>query len=881
MRDNDEGMRQILLNNQGALVARMPRPTVGGGEVLVRVRYSLISTGTELASLRPSTGTSEGDAPSAPRVAVTYLGKALRNPRKAATRVASIARNAIASAVPRRPVEASVVRAGGELQWVQQAALELSTSHAALTLVTDESEFGYQAMSQPIAVEPGTVPIIELEGEVDGGVVSIGLLDEAKAGWIGSRNYETGPFQDRLIFDPGPSRSVTLVVANGGARKSTRLRLASIRVLMAPRTENDLPLSELADQGWNVGYSAAGEVIAVGGGISDLAAGDLVACAGAGRANHADYVSVPRNLVCRIPPGCDLQSAATTTVGTIALQGVRRASPQLGETTVVLGLGLIGQITAQLLRANGVRVLGLDLDSQRVAKARELGLDAGESDPEVFKRVVRDLTGGRLADRVLITAATKSDAVINLAMDLVRPKGVVVIVGDIGLGVKRDVFYRKEIDLLMSTSYGPGRYDRDYEEDGRDYPYGYVRWTLNRNMQAYMELVAAGRIDVSKLVERVIPVGEAPQAYRELAAAGGAAPLGVLLAYPDDTRRLPEAPDAPRIAVRGFRKAPAGVIRYALVGAGAFGTAMLVPQMARRKDRFFLRGVVSRNTTTAGNFARANQVEILTTDLDTVLQDPDIDLVVIATRHHEHADQAARALEAGKHVFVEKPLAISWEQLERVATTYESLELKPLLMVGFNRRFSPAMQALKRALLNRRGPLMISYRLNGGYIPLDSWVHGPQGGGRNIGEACHMYDCFRFLAGAPIDSLEAAAIDPGTLPYLRNDNFSATLGYADGSVASLMYTALGPKEGLPKERVEVFCDGEAYVLDDYRSVTRARDGHVLWQSDTVDKGHFEELGRFGDAIAAGHDSPIAFHELAETTAAALEIEDALLSRRYT
>jgi predicted dehydrogenase/threonine dehydrogenase-like Zn-dependent dehydrogenase len=867
-------MRQILINSQGALVARMPRPIVEPGYVLVRVHYSMISVGTELASLRTDGSGSGTDAASMPRVAVQYLGKALRNPRKAVSRLKAIAQQKLAASLPKRPPAAKPAMATGDLGWTKEAAREFSAPEGKLTVVTDDSQYGYQAYTQPIAVASGCIPIVELEGDVRG-MVSIGLLDETKTRWLGSRNYESGPFQDRLIFDAAGSGAVTLVIANAGGNASSQLRLDAVRVLMAPPTEGGLPLSELADQGWNVGYSAAGEVLAVGEGITDLAAGDLVACAGAGKANHADFVSVPRNLVCRVPRGCDLKSAATTTLGTIALQGVRRAAPQLGENVAVLGLGLIGQITAQLLRANGARVIGLDLDGARVAKARELGMDAGESEPEGFKRLVRDFTGGRLADRVVITAATKSDAVINLAMEVVRPKGTVVIVGDVGLAVKREVFYRKEIDLLMSTSYGPGRYDRDYEEGGRDYPFAYVRWTLNRNMEAYMGLIASGRLDVVSLIERVVPVTEAYAAYRELAQSGAALPLGVLLSYPDETRQLPEAPDAPRISVRGFRRPPLGVVRYALVGAGAFGTSMLVPQMARRKDRFFLRGIVSRNTTAAGNFARANQVEILATDLDAVLVDPEIDLVVIATRHHEHADQVVRALQAGKHVFVEKPLAISWEQLERVASTYERLERKPLLMVGFNRRFSPAMQALATALEGRRSPLMINYRLNGGYIPLDSWVHGPQGGGRNIGEACHMYDCFRFLAGAPVVGVEAAAIDPGSLPYLRNDNFSATLRYADGSVATLLYTALGPKAGLPKERVEVFCDGEAYVLDDYVSLLRAGDNQLLWGPQAVDKGHFTELSRFGDTVAAGEQAPIAFDEIMETSAAALRVESLL------
>jgi predicted dehydrogenase/threonine dehydrogenase-like Zn-dependent dehydrogenase len=867
-------MRQILLNSRGAIVARMPRPTVAAGEALVRTHFSLISTGTELASLRPSPATDEAPAPSLPRVAATYLGKAIRNPRKAAQRFAGIARRALAQARP--PVAAPPVALDRQPLWTQSAAAEFVVRENGFSLSTDESEFGYQAVSSPIPVTRGLMPIIEIEGNVESGVVSIGMLDDSKTRWLGHRNFEQGSFQDRLIFNLGDSTEIVLVVANAGAKQKSVLNMTAINVIMAAPEVNGLPQSELDDQGWNVGYSLAGEVIALGAGITDLAVGDRVACAGAGKANHADYVSVPRNLVCRVPPGCDLKLAATTTVGTIALQGVRRAAPLLGETVCVIGLGLIGQITAQLLHANGVKVLGLDLDPQRVAKALALGMHAGASTTSEYQLLVRDLTGGRGADRVLITAAAKSDAVINLAMEVARAKGRVVIVGDVGLNVKRDNFYRKEIDLLMSTSYGPGRYDRGYEEEGRDYPFAHVRWTLNRNMQAYLDLISAGRIDIAALIERIIPVAEAPAAYRELAGSDAATmPMGVLLQYPDDTRPLPEAPDATRIHVRGHRKPAGGTIRYALVGAGAFGTAMLVPKMAKRKDLFSLCGIVSRNTTTAGNFARQNQIEVLTTELDDVLKDPAFDLVVIATRHHEHADQVLRCLQAGKHVFVEKPLALNWDELDRIAACYEALPEKPLLMVGFNRRFSPAVQALRTALASRRSPLIMNYRLNGGYIPLDSWVQGTQGGGRNIGEACHMYDVFRSLSGAPAVSVNAEAIDPRDLPYLRNDNFCATIRYADGSIGNLVYTALGPKTGLPKERLEVFCDGEAYIVDDYRNVIRCSDSLVLWHAENTEKGHFEELSQFGEAIIQLKNSPITFEEVIETSGISLHVEDLL------
>jgi predicted dehydrogenase/threonine dehydrogenase-like Zn-dependent dehydrogenase len=747
-----------------------------------------------------------------------------------------------------------------------------------LELVTDTSAGHYQASSQEITIPAGSVPVVRLQGTVHEGAVSIGILNETKDRWLGSRNFEAGRLEDYLIFDPGESRQMTIVISTANSGQS-RMTLDTVEVTMSPSLPGGLPASELDSQGWGIGYSAAGEVVAVGPGITDLAPGDLVACAGAGQANHADWISVKRNLVCKIPAGVSLSAAASTTIGAIALQGVRRATPQLGDVMAVVGLGLIGQITVQLLKANGCRVLGLDLDPQRVERARGLGMTDGANDPESFKQLVRDHTKGFGADRTLLTAATRSDALINLAMDITRPKGAVIIVGDVGLNVQRAVFYRKEIDLLMSTSYGPGRYDPAYEVEGRDYPYGYVRWTQNRNMQAYLELIANGSLNIDTLIDRVITVDEAPAGYRALLKDDVPPPLGVLIRYPDDSRELPEAPEATRITIRGHKPPRPDLVNYALVGASAFGMAMLVPQMKKCRDRYFLKGVVSRSNPQGGNFARENGVEALASTIDDVLNDQAFHLVVIATRHHEHAQQVVRSLNAGKHVFVEKPLAITWEELDSVIEAYESLEHKPVLMVGFNRRFSPALQQLGTKIKDRRAPLVIQYRLNGGYIPLDSWVQGSQGGGRNIGEACHMYDVFRSLTGAPVTSIEATSILPGKdLPYLKNDNFVATMRYSDGSIATLTYTSLGPKTGLGKERIEVFCDGETWVVDDFKKLIKGSDGSVMWQSADPDKGHFEELSRMGDAIANGGASPIPFEEIVETTAVALQIEDLLHGR---
>lgn len=873
-------MRQVLCHGGGAVVARNPRPLAGPGQVVVRVEYSLISVGTELAALRSTFGAADSTPiETAARLTHTarhYLGKAWHDPRKAWTRLSEIARREIRRRLPRRTrVELSPAERPVDLVFTPAGSAALEGDGAGFRLATDRSERGCQVRSSAVDVGNDRIPAFEIRGRVEDGRVSIGVIDADQNTSLGSVVVE-GDFEEQLAFDPGSARRVALVISNVDG--PARVDVASAGVGFATLADLARLSSDLDAQGWDVGYSAAGTVVEVGNGISDLVPGDRVACAGAAYAHHADFVVAPRNLVVRVPDSCELDEAATTTVGTIALQGVRRASPQLGETVAVLGLGLIGQIAVRLLVASGCRVVGCDLDPARVDRALKAGMLAGATDGEAMKRVVRDATAGRGVDATLLCAATSSSAILNLGFELTRARGRVVIVGDVGLHAERAHFYRKEIDLLMSTSYGPGRYDTSYEEGGQDYPFAHVRWTLNRNMSAYLDQIARRRIDVRELIDRVVDVDAAPAVYAELAAGGAGLPLGVLFRYPRDEATEAELAQ-PCVVLRGHRRGRDGVLRYALVGASAFGTSMLVPQMQKRPERFFLRGIVSRSMPAhAGNFARSQQVEVLATDLDAVLSDPEFDFVAIATRHQDHAELVVRCLEAGKHVFVEKPLCLSWEELDRVTSAYRRLPDPPLLLVGFNRRFSPAMQDLSKALAGRKSPLMIRYRMNAGYIPLDHWVHGPQGGGRNVGEACHMYDCFRFLTGAPVASIEATAIDPGELPFLRNDNFVTTLRYADGSVATLLYTAMGPKQGVAKEHVEVYCDGEAHFIDDYRVLTRGSDGATLWKSGSQDKGHFDELSRFGDAMALGSDPPIAPEDLFETSAVALHVEDLLHGR---
>jgi predicted dehydrogenase len=614
------------------------------------------------------------------------------------------------------------------------------------------------------------------------------------------------------------------------------------------------------------GYSAAGEIIAVGAEVEELRVGDRVACAGAGIANHAEIIDVPVNLAVKVPDALDLASASTVTLGAIALQGVRRANPTLGETIVVVGLGVLGQITAQLLQANGCRVIGVDLDGERIRLALEQGMDHGV-DPatESYVERVSKLTNGFGADAVIVTAATPSHTVVNEAMQACRRKGRVVLVGDVGLHLDRSELYRKELDLFISTSYGPGRYDAQYEEGGVDYPLPYVRWTENRNMEEYLRLLAAGKISLTKLREEPYPVARAPQAYEALKAEGRK-PLFVLLEYP----RRDEALER-KVAVRAVPAARADVIRIGLVGASTFAQNMHLPNLASLRQHFAVQAVMSRTGSNAKSVAIRAQAAYATTDYAQVLADRDIDLVLIATRHDLHASLALEALRAGKHVFVEKPLAIDEAGLGAIEEFYKRGADAPLLMTGFNRRFSPAMQRAKAVLANRTTPILLNYRMNAGYIPLDSWVHGPEGGGRNIGEACHIYDLFSFFTDSEVVSVQAKSIRPDGKQWARNDNFVATVAFADGSVCTLTYTAMGDPSH-PKERMEIFADGKVLAMEDFKSLTVAGGRQKGWEGKTQQKGQLQELEALAASLRSGAPWPIPLEHQLRATEISFEVE---------
>lgn len=621
------------------------------------------------------------------------------------------------------------------------------------------------------------------------------------------------------------------------------------------------------------GYSAAGVVLEVGAGIDDLRPGDRVACAGAQCAHHAEVICVPRNLTAQIPDGLDFHAASTTTLGAIALQGVRRTAPTLGESFVVIGLGILGQLTCQILKANGCRVVGIDVLEERLRLAETLGLDVGvRTDEGASIEQVMRRTDGIGADGVVITAASPSDELVSTAFQMCRKKGRVVLVGDVGLNLRRSDIYQKELDFLVSSSYGPGRYDRRFEEEGLDYPVAYVRWTENRNMAEYLRLLEEEKVKVGSLIGAVHPLAEAAKAYAE-AQAETNRPLMVVLSYPHS--------DAARQSTVVVNPAPSrpkpGAAGVALVGAGEFGKAVLLPAFRSFPQFFSVTSVVSRVGANALATAKACGANQATTDYHQVLKDPEVDAVVIATRHHLHASMVMEALHAGKHVFVEKPLALTGEELESIRTFYRNREVgegTPVLMTGFNRRFSPHVQRIRELTERRSSAMMLEYRMNAGYIPLDHWVHGPEGGGRNRGEACHIYDLFGYLTGSRVVSVQAKAIRPGTGHYHAADNFMATMTFEDGSLASLLYTALGSRE-YPKEHLEVFVDGKVLMLTDYRQVTIAGATARGTQTASAEKGHQQEVEAFGRAVQAGGPWPIPLWQQLQATEISFEVDRCL------
>ena len=629
------------------------------------------------------------------------------------------------------------------------------------------------------------------------------------------------------------------------------------------------------DQPQSVGYSSAGVVVAVGDGIADINVGDRVACAGAGYAVHAEFACVPRMLVAKIPEGGNVscEEAAFGTVGAICLHGIRTAEVALGDTVAVIGLGLLGQITVQLLKAAGCRVFGMDLLRQRADLAIGNGAEAACTSTREFRDLCFQKTGGVGVDSVLITAGTPSSAPVNLAAELTRDRAVVVAVGTVGMELQRKLYYEKELDFRISRSYGPGRYDAAYEQKGRDYPIGHVRWTETRNLAAFLQFIAEGKLNLPSLITHRFPMEQATRAYDLITGSTGEPFLAALITYagtesgiaPNLSERIPVSTVVPS----------SGSIGLGVLGAGSFAQNTLLPALKAIPGVSFI-GVCNATGPRSRSAAEKFGFSYCSNSEQELLQDANIKAVLIATRHNLHAGQSLAALRAGKAVFCEKPLCLNEGELAALvcatATSASPEENAPFLMVGFNRRFAPMAVQMKRFLSAIHEPLAIHYRVNAGYIPADHWVNDPeQGGGRILGEVCHFVDFLCFLAGAcPIEVQAQTVCNPGQYSM---DNVIASLKFANGTLGTISYLANGDKSA-SKERVEVFGGGSVAILEDFRRLELIRNGRkqitrARWGQD---KGHKAEMQAFVDVLRS-KTPPIPFEQLVGSTLATLRLQN--------
>ena len=610
-----------------------------------------------------------------------------------------------------------------------------------------------------------------------------------------------------------------------------------------------------------LGYSLCGVVVESSTDVGEFRPGDVVACAGAGYANHADEVVVPTNLAVRVPDGVTPDAAASTTLASIAMQGLRLAKPDLGETAVVIGLGVVGLLAAQLLRAAGCRVVGTDISPASLALAREsdsvdLALDpsTGSLEESVFQ-----YTRGRGADLVLICAATSSNDPVGLAGRLCRKRGRVVVVGAVGMDLPREDYYLKEIGFSVSCSYGPGRYDPSYEEGGLDYPVGFVRWTERRNMEAVLDAMAAGTCRPLSLVTHRMPFADAPSAY-SLFLQGATHYAGILLEYPD-------AEIAPPAAFPLGAKAPLqGSLGVGMIGCGSYAQSFLIPPL-RAADKVALTAIHTRSGLTAADVGRRAGFQQAVPSPEEVIADGDTHAVVIATRHDQHGPLVLAALQAGKHVFVEKPLCLERSELRAIARhLHDHAETGGglILQTGFNRRFSPAATTARAHLGERPGPLTMTYRINAGFIPREHWSQDPQaGGGRIVGEVCHFIDLMQYFCGADPVEVFAVRSDNGGADTIPEDDVILTLRFGDGSVGSILYSARGGK-AQPKEQLQVLGGGRSAVIENFGSVQLFGSGKTVKRAGG--KGQDQEVAAFVEAVVTGTPAISVTSQLATTLA---------------
>jgi predicted dehydrogenase/threonine dehydrogenase-like Zn-dependent dehydrogenase len=655
------------------------------------------------------------------------------------------------------------------------------------------------------------------------------------------------------------------------------------QVLDKARREGLLTTAEAAfnrlDQPLALGYSSSGTIIDLGPEMQGFKVGQRVACAGGGHAVHAEYALVPRNLLAELPDEVEFEPAAFTTLGAIAMHAFRLSEASVGEQVTVIGLGLLGLLSTAIANAAGCRVLGIDLDPTRVDLAKKMGADVAVS-REDAAGAVQAFSRGRGSDVVLICADTGSNDPVELAGEIARDKARVVAAGAVSLDIPRKVYYEKELSFINSRSYGPGRYDPSYEQEGQDYPLGYVRWTEGRNLESFVDLLASGRVDVKPLISHRFPIDQAPQAYELITGKSGETFLGILLTYDEDESSHPEGAEKSaskpvETSTQSQTGAEINQIKLGVLGAGNFASAVMLPAIGKIST-IKLVGIASSSGVSAQTAADKYNFTFASGKADEIIDHPGINTLAVLTRHHQHAQQVIAGLEAGKHVFCEKPLALNHTELDNIFEVLESLPgVVPTLMVGFNRRFAPFSQRIKTFISKRAEPLFAHYRVNAGFLPPSHWLHDPdQGGGRIIGEACHFIDYLTFLVGeAPISVAAYGLPDDGKY---KEDCVHIVLKFADGSLGVVNYLANGDKS-IPKERLEVFTGGQVAVLDDFRTLELVENGNrqVMRSRLRQDKGHQAEWQFFQDAILNHESPPIPYEQLYSVSLASISAVEAL------
>ena len=610
-----------------------------------------------------------------------------------------------------------------------------------------------------------------------------------------------------------------------------------------------------------LGYSAAGVVVESR--CPEFSPGDRVACAGAQFAHHAEYISVPKNLAAHIPEGVSFDDASYTTLGAIALQGVRQANVRLGETVAVIGLGLLGQITVQLLKASGCRVAGLDVNEALFPMALDFGCESVFNSRRDAAAQIKAFTRGLGTDAVIITASTDSDEPMLLSLDIARKRSPVVVVGAVPMNLPRSPFYEKELELRISCSYGPGRYDPNYEEGGHDYPAGYVRWTENRNMGAFLDLLANGSLRVNAMTTHRIPVAEAVRGYDLITGKTQEHYLGIVLTYPE---RQESAGRTQRNAAF-VKQSSVGV---GFIGAGSFAQTMLLPPLKAGGADFV--NVSTATPANAKSVAHKFGFARFSTDSSAVIADNDVSFVVIASRHDSHGFYVEQALAAGKPVFVEKPLAINREQADAIESVITAGGGR--VMVGFNRRFSAPFRAMKELFGTRTDPMTMLYRVNAGAIPRTSWIQDPAQGGRIIGEGCHFIDCMAYICGALPVSVFAETVSAPNREVLNHDLVTITVKFADGSIGTLHYFANGDGS-VGKEYCEAYCENSTAIMDNFTKLHLHRGKKLKTLTFDGAKGHKEEIAATLAAVKSGKPMPISYDEIRGVTLATFAAEESL------